>query len=120
MKEITQEVIQQIKKDVTKIINFLTPSPEVQQMLREQQVKLRVFYKQHIIPTLKEEVIPALKSFAVVVKDWGMTVVDMTRRYIQATLMEKNGQRHGGSDHDGDDDETVPNRNDKQSSNSGR
>ena len=41
MKEITQEVIQQIKSDVTKLVNFLTPSPEVQQMLREQEKKIQ-------------------------------------------------------------------------------
>ncbi len=115
VKEITQEVIQQIKSDVTKLVNFLTPSPEVQQMLREQEKKIRLFYKQYIIPTIQEEVIPALKSLAVVVKDWGMTVVDMTRRYIQVTFMERKEQRHGSGD-DNENDVKLPNQNDEQSS----
>ena len=115
VKEITKEVIQQIKSDVTKLVKFLTPSPEVQQMLREQEKKMRLFYKQYIIPTIKEEVIPALQSLAVVVRDWGMTVVDMTRRYIQVTFMERKEQRHGSGDENGDD-ETPTNRNGEQSS----
>jgi hypothetical protein len=112
VKEITLEVIEQIKSDITKLISFLTPSPEVQQMLREQQVKLRKFYKQHIIPTLKEEVIPALKSLTVVVRDWGKTVVDMTRRYIQATFIDKMEQgRDDGENNDGGYAVPPPNRN---------
>ena len=112
VKEIALEVIEQIKSDITKLISFLTPSPEVQQMLREQQVKLRKFYKQHIIPTMKDEVIPALKSLTVVIMDWGITVVDMTRRYIQATFIDKREQgRDDGDNNDGGNDVPLPNRN---------
>jgi hypothetical protein len=147
-KEVIEEVIQQIKSDITKVIKFLTPSPERQQMLREQQIKLRHFYKQHvlptiteeiipmlreqqiklrqfykhhILPTIKEEIIPSLKSLAVIIKDWGMTVVDMTRRYIEVTFMDKKEQRRGGGDdnvdnddNDDDDDKTIPNQNNEQ------
>jgi hypothetical protein len=143
-KEVIEEAIQQIKSDVTKVIKFLTPSPEVQQMLREQQIKLRHFYKHHILPTIteeiipmlraqqiklrhfykhhilptvKEEIIPSLKSLPVIIKDWGITVVDMTRRYIQVTIMEKK-EKGGGDNNNDDSDDTIPNQNNEQSSKS--
>jgi len=88
-------------------------------MLREQQIKLRQFYKHHILPTIKEEIIPSLKSLAVIIKDWGMTVVDMTRRYIEVTFMDKKEQQQGGGDgddddNDDDDDKTTPNQYNEQ------
>lgn len=111
-KEISREVIQQIKSDMTKLINYLTPSPEVQQMLKEQQMKFLQFYKQRVLPALKEEIIPALKSFAVVAKDWGGTVVEMTQRYIRVTFTDEWERRHhADGDDEGDDGEKLPNQN---------
>lgn len=98
-----------------------TITEEIIPMLREQQIKLRQFYKHHILPTIKEEIIPSLKSLAVIIKDWGMTVVDMTRRYIEVTFMDKKEQRRGGGDdnvdnddNDDDDDKTTPNQYNEQ------
>ncbi len=86
-------------------------------MLREQQIKLRHFYKHHILPTVKEEIMPSLKSLAVIIKDWGITVVDMTRRYIQVTIMDKK-EKGGGDNNNDDSDDTIPNQNNEQSSKS--
>ena len=108
VKEIAIEVIQQIKSDITKLINFIVPK-----RIRDQiKVQLHELNEQPGVKQLKSDItkvfniiapkanelfkdvtvqikvkfVPALKSFSVVVKEWSMTTVDMGRRYIVAFM----------------------------------
>lgn len=71
LKEITIEVIEQMKSDMTQVVNFLVPE------------KLREQAKQHVQPVLK--------SVAVVAKDMGMTTYGMARRYFMAFMNKREG-----------------------------
>ena len=108
VKEIAIEVIQQIKSDITKLINFIVPKRICDQIkvqlheLNEQpgvkQLKSDITKVFNIIAPkanelfkdatvqIKVKVVPALKSFSLVVKEWSMTTVDMGRRYIVAFM----------------------------------
>mmetsp|Transcript_3380 Transcript_3380/g.7448 ORF Transcript_3380/g.7448 Transcript_3380/m.7448 type:complete len:372 (-) Transcript_3380:453-1568(-) len=90
LKEITIEVLEQMKSDFTKVVNFILPE------------KVRVQAKQHIQP--------ALKSFALVAKDMGMTTYGVARRHLMA-LMNK----RGGNDESAAGDENLSDENDKSS-----
>jgi len=83
-KDITLEVIEQMKSDMRKLINFLLP-----QRTRD---KLQ--------PLLEKHVLPALKSFGLVAKDAGLTVYDMAKRYLMAFMNKEAG---GSSDASGTD-----------------
>lgn len=108
VKEIAIEVIQQIKSDITKLINLIIPKrirdqinvqlhelneqPGVQQLKSDITKafniiapKANVLFK-NVTVQLKQHVLPALKSFSLVVKEWSMTAVDMGRRYIVAFM----------------------------------
>lgn len=108
VKEIAIEVIQQIKSDITKLINLVIPKrirDQIKVQLHElneqpgvQQLKSDITKAFNIIAPkakglfenvtvqLKQHVLPALKSFSLVVKEWSMTAVDMGRRYIVAFM----------------------------------
>ena len=79
-KDITLEVIQQMKADLQKVINLILPKP-LQEKIQEQ---------------FKQQILPALKSFAMVAKDMGLTAYDMARRYIAAFMDQKKGDEGGG------------------------
>ena len=108
IKEITIEVIQQIKSDIKKVINFIAPegsyAREVIRQIHSDMIKMYkvVISKEtrdKVIPyieqaklSLQQVVIPSLKSASLVVKDWGMTAFDMGCRYVKA-LMDKGDNR---------------------------
>mmetsp|Transcript_48123 Transcript_48123/g.102384 ORF Transcript_48123/g.102384 Transcript_48123/m.102384 type:complete len:305 (-) Transcript_48123:192-1106(-) len=79
-KEIMLEVIQQMKSDFTKVLNFILP-----EKLRE-KIKLQI----------KKQIQPAVKSFVLVSKDMGRTAYDVARRYIAAFVgnMSAGGDRY--------------------------
>ena len=118
VKEIAIEVIQQIKSDITKLINLVIPKrirDQIKVQLHElneqpgvQQLKSDITKAFNIIAPkakglfenvtvqLKQHVLPALKSFSLVVKEWSMTAVDMGRRYI-VTFMNKGESANSSS-----------------------
>jgi CHASE3 domain sensor protein len=59
-KEITREVIQQIKSDATSVLNIIAPKH------------------------LRDQVRPALTTFVTVAKDMGLSIYDLMRRYLTA------------------------------------
>ncbi|KAL7548808.1 hypothetical protein ACHAWF_017343 [Thalassiosira exigua] len=85
VKELTLEVVAQIKSDVTKVVNFIVP--EKQRDMIGQRIR------QHILP--------ALKAFVYVAKDMGMTTYDMLRRYLNAFLNKKGREGLGGDAQEG-------------------
>ena len=113
VKEIAIEVIEQIKSDITKLINLVIPKrirDQIKVQLHElnkqpgvQQLKSDITKAFNIIAPkakglfenvtvqLKQHVLPALKSFSLVVKEWSMTAVDMGRRYIVAFMNKGEG-----------------------------
>jgi len=108
MKEITIEVIQQIKSDIMKVVNFIAPegsyTREVARQIQSDMIKMYkvVISKEtrdKLIPyidqaklSIQQTVIPSLKSFSLVVKEWGLTTFDMGCRYVKA-LMDKGDNR---------------------------
>lgn len=108
IKEITIEVIQQIKSDVMKVINFVAPEGSyTRDVIRQIQSDMIKMYnvvisketRDKLIPyidqaklSIQQTVIPSLKSFSLVVKEWGLTTFDMGCRYVKA-LMDKGDNR---------------------------
>jgi len=102
MKEITIEVIQQIKSDIKKVINFVAPEGSyTRDVIRQIQSDIIKIYKvvisketrDKLIPyidqtklSIQQTVIPSLKSFSLVVKEWGITAFDMGCRYVKALM----------------------------------
>ena len=102
IKEITIEVIQQIKTDAMKVINFIAPegsyTREVARQIQSDMIKMYkvVISKEtrdKLIPyidqaklSVQQTIIPSLKSFRLVVKDWGLTTFDMGSRYVKALM----------------------------------
>ena len=85
-REITIEVMKQMKSDFVKVANFILPE-DVRERLQLE---------------FKERIRPALKSFVIVAKDMGMTAYDMVRRYLGA-FTEK-----GTASESTESDENVP------------
>ena len=79
-REITFEVIAQMKADFNKVIKFILP-----QQTRE-QIGLQ----------MKQQILPALKSCLLVAKGYGMTIYDLTRRYV-TSFMNMNPQGETGT-----------------------
>ncbi|KAL9178997.1 hypothetical protein ACHAXT_011970 [Thalassiosira profunda] len=81
-REITKEVIAQMKADVAKVVHLILP--------RKRRERLQLLWREQIRPKteliLKEQVRPTLKSFVAVAKDMGRTAYDMGRRYWTAFL----------------------------------
>eukprot|EP00584_Thalassiosira_punctigera_P002511 CAMPEP_0172543802 /NCGR_PEP_ID=MMETSP1067-20121228/14097_1 /TAXON_ID=265564 ORGANISM="Thalassiosira punctigera, Strain Tpunct2005C2" /NCGR_SAMPLE_ID=MMETSP1067 /ASSEMBLY_ACC=CAM_ASM_000444 /LENGTH=233 /DNA_ID=CAMNT_0013330277 /DNA_START=331 /DNA_END=1032 /DNA_ORIENTATION=+ len=67
-REITLEVIKQMKSDFAKVVNFILPKG-VQERLQLQ---------------IEQQIRPAVRSFSLVAKNMGMAAYDMARRYIMA------------------------------------
>ena len=76
LREITSEVIEQIKSDFTKMVDFIVPEH------RREQIRL----------LFRQQIQPALKSFATVAKDMGLTAYDLVRRYVMAFMNKKKGK----------------------------
>jgi hypothetical protein len=66
-KEITQEVIKQMKSDMTRLLNIILPKP------------------------LRDQITPSLKSFGLVAKDMCMSTYDLLIRHFKAFL-DKGGK----------------------------
>ena len=62
VKEITLEVIKQIKSDMARVLNILVPKP------------------------LRDQLSPGLKTFMTVAKDMGVSVYHFVRRHLRAFL----------------------------------
>jgi hypothetical protein len=75
--EIVVEVIQQIKSDVLKVVDFVAP--------------------EHV----RRQIRPALQTFASVAKDMSMSVYGLVKRYVKAFLDTNEGSV-GGDSNDGD------------------
>ena len=72
-KEITYEVINQIKHDVTKLINMIVPK------------------------TLRDQIAPSLKTVWLITRDSALSVCDIVRRYGRAFLDKKNSSSDSGT-----------------------
>ena len=68
-KEITQEVMAQIKTDMTKLLNIVLPKP------------------------LRDQLAPSLKTLVSVAKRMGVSVYDLIRRHLEA-FMDKSSNSH--------------------------
>eukprot|EP00970_Alexandrium_tamarense_P018373 scaffold13330_cov205-Alexandrium_tamarense.AAC.10 len=75
--EIVVEVIQQIKSDVLKVVDFVAP--------------------EHV----RQQIRPALQTFVSVAKDMSMSVYGLVKRYVKAFLDTNEGSV-GGDSNDGD------------------
>ena len=100
IKQITIEVIQQIKSDITKLINFVAPKELRDQIRLQINEKVIPFIQHKIIPFVQQHIIPSIKSISVVVKEWGMTTFDMVRRYVGAFISSKMDERDTADDAD--------------------
>ena len=69
-REITQEVIMQMKSDMTKLVNLIIPK------------------------SLREQIAPSLKSFGLVAKDSALSVYDLVKRYVKVVFLNKNSKSH--------------------------
>ena len=89
IKQLTLEVIQQIKSDLTKLINFVAPKELRDQIKTQINQKVIPFVQQKVIPFIQQHIIPSIKSTSLVMKEWGMTTFDMVRRYVGAFVSNK-------------------------------
>ena len=89
IKQITLEVIQQIKSDLTKLINFVAPKELRDQIKTQINQKVIPFVQQKVIPFIQQHIIPSIKSTSLVMKEWGVTTFDMVRRYVGAFVSNK-------------------------------
>ena len=90
-KEITMEVIAQMKADFVKVKNLLIPERLQQQI--EQQIA--PILEKHVVPVLKEfmeQLKPAVKTLISVAKDMSCSVVDLIKRHATA-FMSKSGEQ---------------------------
>ena len=84
-KEITMEVIAQMKADFIKVKNLLIPERLQQQ--------INPILEKHVVPVLKElteQLKPAVRTFVSVAKDMSCSVVDLIKRHA-AAFMSKSG-----------------------------
>ena len=92
-KDITMEVIEQMKADFTKVKNFLIPE-------RTQQ-KIQPIIEQHVMPFLKtvtdEHVKPAMKTIMSVAKDMSSTAIDLVKRHVTAFLHKSDGEEQSSA-----------------------
>ena len=89
IKQLTLEVIQQIKSDLTKLINFVAPKELRDQIKTQINEHVIPFVQQKVIPMIQEHIIPSIKSTSLVMKEWGVTTFDMVRRYVGAFVSNK-------------------------------
>ena len=89
IKQLTLEVIQQIKSDLTKLINFVAPKELRDQIKTQINQKVIPFVQQKVIPFIQQHIIPSIKSTSLVIQEWGVTTFDMVRRYVGAFLSNK-------------------------------
>lgn len=92
-KEITMEVIEQMKADFTKVKKFLIPEST--------QKKIQPIIEQHIMPFLKtateQHVKPAMKTIISVAKDMSSTAVDLVKRHVTAFLSKSDGEEQSSA-----------------------
>lgn len=89
-KEITMEVIEQMRTDITKFKNFIIPE--------RLQKQIQPILDKHVMPVLKvcteQYLKPAAKTLVSVAKDMCISVVDLIKRH--ATALNNSGR--GGKD----------------------
>ena len=102
IKQLTLEVIQQIKSDLTKLINFVAPKELRDQIKTQINQKVIPFVQQKVIPFIQQHIIPSIKSTSLVMKEWGMTTFDMVRRYVGAFVSNKMDDGHDTTVDDND------------------
>lgn len=86
-KEITMEVIAQMKADFIKVKNLLIPERLQQQ--------INPILEKHVVPVLKEfteQLKPAVKTLISVAKDMSCSVVDLIKRHAAAFMSKSGGQ----------------------------
>jgi len=92
-KEITMEVIEQMKADFTKVKNFLIPE--------RTQKKIQLIIEQHAMPFLKtateQHIKPAMKTIISVAKDMSSTAVDLVKRHVTAFLSKSDGEEQSSA-----------------------
>lgn len=92
-KEITMEVIEQMKADFTKVKNFLIPE-------RTQQ-KIQPIIEQHVMPFLKtvteQHIKPAMKTIMSVAKDMSSTAIDLAKRHVTAFLSKSDEEEQSSA-----------------------
>ena len=93
MKEITIEVIAQMKADLTKVRNFLFPERLQQQIqpIIEQKVMpfLKTLHHQHLKP--------AINTLFFVAKDMCISVIDLVKRHATAFLNKNGGEEQSAA-----------------------
>lgn len=92
-KEITMEVIEQMKADFTKVKKILIPEST--------QKKIQPIIEQHVMPFLKtateQHVKPAMKTIISVAKDMSSTAVDLVKRHVTAFLSKSDGEEQSSA-----------------------
>ncbi len=87
-KEITMEVIEQMKADITKVKNFIIPE--------RLQKQIQPILDKHVVPVLKafteQHLKPAVKTLVSVAKDMCFSVVDLIKRHTTAFMNKSGGQ----------------------------
>eukprot|EP00986_Skeletonema_menzelii_P003613 scaffold1134_cov147-Skeletonema_menzelii.AAC.2 len=86
-KDITMEVIEQMKSDFVKVKNLLIPE--------RLQKQIAPILEKHVVPVLKEfteQLKPAVKSIVSVAKDMSYSVVDLMKRHAAAFMSKSGGQ----------------------------
>ena len=91
-KEITMEVIEQMKADIVKVKNLLIPE-RLQKQIGKQ---ITPILEKHVVPVLKDfneqNLKPAVKTIVSVAKGMSFGVVDLIKRHA-TVLMNKNGRQ---------------------------
>lgn len=87
-KEITMEVIEQMKADVVRVKNLLIPE--------RLQKQIAPILEKHVVPVMKEftekNIKPAVKSLVSVAKDMSFSVGDLIKRHATAFMNKGGGQ----------------------------
>ena len=86
-KDITMEVIEQMKADIVKVKNLLIPE--------RVQKQIAPILEKHVVPVLKEfteQLKPAVKTLVSVAKDMSCSVVDLIKRHAAAFMNKSGGQ----------------------------
>ncbi len=87
-KDITMEVIQQMKEDIVKVKNLLIPE--------RLQRQIAPMLEKHVVPVLKEcneqNIKPAVKSLVSVAKGMGSSVGDLIKRHAAAFMSKSGGE----------------------------
>ena len=92
-KDITMEVIEQMKADIIKVKNFLIPE--------RLQKQIQPILEKHVMPVVKtfteQHLKPAVKTIVSVAKDMSFSVVDLVKRHATAFMNKNGGQEKSSS-----------------------